>query len=111
MPRYKVLSSADKVISVCNLMVIDEEGRIQSIDVKQLTGEGGKLFIGKEIDVVTSNREIIPSDIRIVGATPPETPSEDVSWICSDCGMTNALISDYCSKCGIEKPKDEKEVI
>ena len=62
MPRYKVISSSNKVINVCNLMVIDEEGRVQSINVKELTGEGGKIFIDKEIDVVTTNREIIPSE-------------------------------------------------
>ena len=106
MPRYKVLSSADKFINVCNLMVIDEEGKVQSIDVKHLTGEGGELFVDKEIDISTTNREVIPSDIKIVGATPPKTPTEAISWICSACGMTNVLVSDYCSKCGVEKPEE-----
>ncbi len=96
MPSYKVLSAADKVVHLCNLMVEDEEGKIQSLNVRDLSGEAAKALVGKIIDVGTTNRDIIPSDISLQGSE----MKAGKAWICSVCGMVNPESSPYCQKCG-----------
>jgi len=65
LPTYTVLSSSDDVFRVCSLLCYDEENdRTVVLKVKEMTGENGSVFVGKEIEVTTTNREIIPQDIK-----------------------------------------------
>ena len=67
MPVYKVLSSDDDTIRVCSLLCHDEENdRMIVLKVKRMTGENGSVFVGKQIDVSTTNREVIPADIKFL---------------------------------------------
>ncbi len=75
MPVYKVLSSDDDTIRVCSLLCYDEENdRMIVLKIKEMTGENGSVFVGKEIDVSTTNREVIPGDVKF--ATGWSYPSE-----------------------------------
>ena len=75
MPMYKVLSSDDDMIKVCSLLCHDEENdRMIVLKVKRMTGENGSVFVDQMIEVTTTNREIIPGDIKF--ATPWTYPSE-----------------------------------
>ena len=79
MPVYKVLSSDNDAIKVCSLLCHDEENdRMIVLKVKRMTGENGSVFVGKQIDVSTTNREVIPADIRFLTpwTYPAETESE-----------------------------------
>jgi len=65
LPIYRVLSSSDDIIKVCSLLCYDEEhDRSIVLKVKEMTGENGSVFVGKDIEVTTTNREIIPTDIK-----------------------------------------------
>lgn len=90
---------------MCNLIVEDEEGKIQSLNVKNLSGEAGKVFVGKVIDVVTTNRDIIPSDISLQTSK----IGEGKTWICEACGMVNPETTPYCRKCGDMRIFKEEE--
>jgi len=63
MPKYRVISVADGSIPVCVLMARNERGRIDALKVKDMEAENAAIFIGKDILVGTTNREIIPQDI------------------------------------------------
>jgi len=83
MPNYRVLSSSDDTLRVCSLLCYDDEhDRTVVLKVKEMTGENGSVFVGKEIEVTTTNREIIPSDIRFAmpwsypGMEEPDVPEE-----------------------------------
>ena len=76
MPVYKVLSSDDDIIRVCSLLCYDEENdRMIVLKVKEMTGENGSVFVDKMIEVSTTNREVIPEDIKF--QTPWTYPSEE----------------------------------
>ncbi len=67
MPVYKVLSSSDDIVKVCSLLCYDEQNdRMIVLKVKQMTGENGSVFVGKQIDVSTTNREVVPGDIKFL---------------------------------------------
>ena len=107
LPTYKVLSASDKVVPVCNLIVEDEQGKIQSINVRNMSGGAAQIFVGKTINVETTNRDIVPSDIRL------QTSATGSVWVCEGCGMVNPESSPYCRKCGdmraFEKEEEEEE--
>ncbi len=105
LPTYKVLSAADIVVRVCNLIVEDEAGKIQSLNVKDLSGEAAAILVGKVIDVVTTNRDIIPNDISIQTTE----IGEGKSWVCEACGMVNPESTPYCRKCGDMRVFKEEE--
>ena len=79
MPIYRVLSSSDDIIKVCSLLCYDEEhDRTVVLKVKEMTGENGSVFVDKMIEVTTTNREIIPADIRFAAPiTPWAYPTEE----------------------------------
>ena len=67
MPEYKVLSSSDDFITVCNLLCWDaEENRLVVIKVKGMNGDDGKALVDGMINISTSNKEVIPEDIAIM---------------------------------------------
>jgi len=105
MPTYTVLRSSDKQIRVCNLIVVDENNEIQSLDVKELSGENGNIFVGKRIDVKTTNREIIPSDIMILGEE--GEVDEAHMWLCKNCNEPNPDEEIKCKNCGALKWEGE----
>ena len=74
MPKFKVISVADGSIPVCVLTTRNERGRIDYVKVRDMIAENASIFVGKDILVATSNRDIIPQDILF--ETEPDTDAE-----------------------------------
>ena len=73
MVEYNVIASATKYNPVCVLTVVLEDGTTDFLEVKDWMKENGIPLIGTTITVDTSNRHIVPSDIKMT-LTYPEQP-------------------------------------
>jgi len=74
MTEYNVISSATKYNPVCVLTVVLEDGTMDSFEIKGWKKENGDPLIGTSIIIETTNREIIPSDVKMTLAYPEQPP-------------------------------------
>jgi len=118
MPIYRVLAAADDVIRVCSLMVETQDGKIDYLKIKNMNAKLGKALVGKEIQVTTTNKEIIPRDIAPLPDVPspilskegePETKKKIVTTglFCFSCGKPIEE-GEFCDECK-EKAKEDAE--
>jgi len=77
MPKYKVLAASEDIIPVCVLATRNVLGKIDYLKIKELTAENAEIFLNKDIIVLTTNREIVPSDI-VGPLESDENPEEDL---------------------------------
>lgn len=65
MVEYNVIACATKYNPVCVLTVVMDDGTVDLLEVKDWMKENGLPLIGIRISVETTNREILPSDIKM----------------------------------------------
>jgi hypothetical protein len=72
MTEYNVIASATKMKPVCVLTVVLEDGTIDYLEIEGWMAENAQPLIGTRINVSTTNRTVVPSDIKMALKYPDE---------------------------------------